>query len=58
MAEANQMITNAGFNINIMGEVSNEQTELIVEQDPLPDSLANTGSIVTIVVEQKQAAGN
>ena len=58
VAEANQIITNAGFNINIMGEVSNEQTELIVEQDPLPDSLANTGSIVTIVVEQKQATGN
>ena len=48
------MITNAGFNVNIEGEISDEGKEIIVSQDPPAGSTADTGSIVTVSVEQEQ----
>ncbi len=54
VADANQMITNAGFNVNIEGEISDEGKEIIVSQDPPAGSTADTGSIVTVSVEQEQ----
>ena len=54
MADANQIITNAGFNINIVGDVSVEQSEIIVSQEPPAETVADTGSIITITIEEKK----
>ncbi len=54
VADANQIITNAGFNINIVGDVSVEQSEIIVSQEPPAETVADTGSIITITIEEKK----
>ena len=50
LAEANQKITNAGFNINIIGETSVEGKERVVEQDPPPEAIKDVGSIITVTL--------
>lgn len=58
VSDANQLITNAGFNINIVGSVPEGAEEVVVTQDPPPGSSAETGSIITVNIdpeaEQKQ----
>lgn len=56
VSDANQMITNAGFNINIVGEVPEGQEEIVITQDPPAGSTAETGSIITVSLEEEQPA--
>ena len=56
VSDANQMITNAGFNINIVGDVPEGQEEIVITQDPLAGSTAETGSIITVSLEEEQPA--
>lgn len=51
VSDANQIITNAGFNINITGTVPEGQEEIVVTQDPLPGTTAEVGSVVTVNLE-------
>ena len=51
VSDANQIITNAGFNINITGTVPEGQEEIVMTQDPLPGTQAEIGSIVTVSLE-------
>ncbi len=55
VSDANQLITNAGFNINIVGEVTEGKEEIVVTQDPPAGSTANTGSIVTVNVQKEES---
>lgn len=56
VSDANQMITNAGFNINIVGEVPEGKEEIVITQDPPAGSTAETGSIITVSLEEEQPA--
>ena len=51
VSDANQIITNAGFNINITGTVPEGQEEIVVTQDPQPGTTAEVGSVVTVSLE-------
>ena len=51
VSDANQLITNAGFNINIVGSVPDGAEEIIVTQDPPEGSSAEIGSIVTVNID-------
>ena len=51
VSDANQLITNAGFNINIVGSVPEGAEEVVVTQDPPPGSSAETGSIITVNID-------
>lgn len=46
--EANLKITNAGFNINIEGTPSGDGKDVVLEQDPPPESIKDVGSIITV----------
>ena len=51
VSDANQLITNAGFNINIVGSVPDGEEEIIVTQEPPAGSSAEIGSIVTVNID-------
>ena len=51
VSDANQLITNAGFNINIVGSVPDGAEEIIVTQEPPAGSSAEIGSIVTVNID-------
>ena len=56
--EANQMIINAGLNIQIKGQDLEGSKTIVVAQDPPADSNVEIGSVVTVhFVEPAETAG-